>query len=201
MKIKVDLKIFLILIVYLLTRKIEILALSFIFIFIHELSHLTVGIVLGLKIKKVSINIAGLSIEFENYGEERKLNRILIDIAGPLVNLGIFIVAIILKAENIAYINFLIFIINIIPIYPLDGGRIVKNIMLYTHTYKETMIKIEKISKGNLIILTFVSSLLILYIKNIALFIFIIYLWYLVLKEDKKNRIIQRVFKTIENNR
>lgn len=201
MKVKVDLKIFLILIFYILTRKIKIFALSFIFIFIHELAHLIVGIVLGLKIRKVNLNIAGLSIEFENYGDERKLNRMLIDLAGPLVNLGICIVAIILGIEDIFYVNLLIFIINIIPIYPLDGGRILKTILLYQNTYKETMRKIEKISKNALIALTFISSVLILYIRNIALFIFILYLWYLVIKEDKKNKIIQRVFKTIENNR
>lgn len=81
MKIKIDLKIFLIIIFYCFTKNIEIFALTFIFILIHELGHAIAGILLGLKISKINITILGLSIEFENYGKERKTNKLIIDIA------------------------------------------------------------------------------------------------------------------------
>ncbi len=200
MKIKVDLKIFLIIILYILTKNIEVFAMSFIFILLHELGHAITGIILGLKIKKININVFGLSIEFENYGKERINNKIIIDMAGPAINIISFIVAVIFKNKEIAYINILLAIINLLPIYPLDGGRIVKNLLLKKHNYKQVVGYTEKISKNTLIIITAVSSLVILYIKNFGIFLVIIYLWSIALKEWKKNQIIKRAFQAIQNN-
>ena len=200
LKIKVDLKIFLIIILYILTKNIEVFAMSFIFILLHELGHAITGIILGLKIKKININVFGLSIEFENYGKERINNKIIIDMAGPAINIISFIVAVIFKNKEIAYINILLAIINSLPIYPLDGGRIVKNLLLKKHNYKQVVGYTEKISKNTLIIITAVSSLVILYIKNFGIFLVIIYLWSIALKEWKKNQIIKRAFQAIQNN-
>ena len=75
MKIKVDLKIFFILILYLIIQKTEILILAVIFILLHEVGHIVSGITLGLKIKKIKITIAGISLEFANYGKERKIKK------------------------------------------------------------------------------------------------------------------------------
>lgn len=200
LKIKVDLKIFLIIILYILTKNIKVFAISFIFILLHELGHAITGIILGLKIKKININVFGLSIEFENYGKERINNKIIIDMAGPAINIITFIIAVIFKNEEIAYINILLAIINLLPIYPLDGGRIVKNLLLKSHNYKQVVGYTEKISKDTLIIITAISSLVILYIKNFGIFLVIIYLWSIALKEWKKNQIIKRVFQAIKNN-
>lgn len=202
MKIKVDLKIFLIIILYILTQNIEVFAMSFIFILLHELGHAITGIILGLKIKKININVFGLSIEFENYGKERINNKIIIDMAGPFINIISFIIAVIFKNEEIeiVYINILLAIINLLPIYPLDGGRIVKNVLLKKYNYKQVVGYTEKISKDILIIITAISSILILYIKNVGIFLVIIYLWSIALKEWKKNQIIKRAFQAIQNN-
>ena len=200
LKIKVDLKIFLIIILYILTQNIEVFAMSFIFILLHELGHAITGIILGLKIKKININVFGLSIEFENYGKERINNKIIIDMAGPFINIISFIIAVKFKNEEIVYINILLAIINLLPIYPLDGGRIVKNLLLKKHNYKQVINYTEKISKDTLIIITAVSSLVILYIKNFGIFLVIIYLWSIALKEWRKNQIIKRAFQAIQNN-
>lgn len=200
MKIKVDLKIFLIIILYILTKNIKVFAISFIFILLHELGHAITGIILGLKIKKININVFGLSIEFENYGKERLNNKIIIDMAGPAINIITFIIAVIFKNEEIAYINILLAIINLLPIYPLDGGRIVKNLLLKSHNYKQVVGYTEKISKDTLIIITAISSIVILYIKNVGIFLIILYLWSIALKEWKKNQIIKRAFQAIQNN-
>lgn len=200
MKIKVDLKIFLIIILYILTKNIKVFAISFIFILLHELGHAITGIILGLKIKKININVFGLSIEFENYGKERLNNKIIIDMAGPAINIITFIIAVIFKHEEIAYINILLAIINLLPIYPLDGGRIVKNLLLKSHNYKQVVGYTEKISKDTLIIITAISSIVILYIKNVGIFLVILYLWSIALKEWRKNQIIKRAFQAIQNN-
>lgn len=200
MKIKVDLKIFLILILYLIIEKTEILTLAIIFILLHEIGHIISGITLGLRIKKIKFTIAGIALEFANYGKERKINKIIIDFAGPFVNLVAIIFGIILKEEKIIYANLGLFIINMLPIYPLDGGRILKNILLYKKNYKETITIIEEVSKNILIILSVLSSILLLKYKNINIFILIIYLWGIHLNERNKNKIIKKAYQSIQNN-
>lgn len=200
MKIKVDIKIFLILALYIIIKKKQILLFTIIFILLHELGHIIVGLLLGLKISTIKFNIAGISIEFKNYGEKRELNKILVIVAGPIVNLIIFIIGILLKQELIIYINLVLFILNMLPIYPLDGGRVLKTILLNKINYKRTIKAIEKISKNMLIILSLISSINILIFKNISIFILVVYLWGLFIKEHNKNKLISRVYKTIENN-
>ena len=55
MKIKIDLKIFLIMILFLLTNQFGIYWIFMFFILIHELAHLLAGVLLGLKPKKMEI--------------------------------------------------------------------------------------------------------------------------------------------------
>jgi len=200
LKAKVDLKIFFILLLYILTQRVEIFTITFIFIILHEIGHIVSGILLGLKINKLQLNIAGISLEFKNYGKERKINNIIIDLAGPLINLISAIIGIFIKLEIIIYVNAMLFIINMLPIYPLDGGRILKNILLYKNTYKQTIKTMETISKYTLIILSIFASILILSFKNISIFILVIYLWGIYIKERHKNQLIKRVYQTIENN-
>jgi len=199
-KAKVDFKIFFILLLYILTQKVDIFAITFVFIILHEIGHIISGILLGLKINKLELNIAGISLEFKNYGKERKINNIIIDLAGPVINLLSAIIGLWIQSEIIIYVNAMLFIINMLPIYPLDGGRILKNILLYKNTYKQTIKMIETISKYTLIILSIFASILILSFKNISIFVLIIYLWGIYIKERHKNKIIKRVYQTIENN-
>jgi len=118
-----------------------------------------------------------------------------------MVNL-IFIILFVIFGVNseLIYVNILIFLFNMITIYPLDGGRILKNILLYKNTYKQTIKMIETIAKYTLIILSIFASILILSFKNISIFVLIIYLWGIYIKERHKNKIIKRVYQTIENN-
>ena len=200
MRIKVDVKIFFIIILYIFMQSTKIFALTFIFILLHELGHLVTGITIGLKIKKINIHISGLSVEFENYGKQRNANKIVVDIAGPLINIIALVIAIIIKQEEIAYINLLLAIVNLLPIYPLDGGRILRTLLKTRFTYKETINYIESISQYTLIILTAIASCYLLIGKNIGIFIAILYLWAIIFKEKRKNKIIRKAIRSVENN-
>ncbi len=200
MRIKVDVKIFFIIVLYIFMQSTRIFALTFIFILLHELGHLVTGITIGLKIKKINIHISGLSVEFENYGKQKNANKIVVDIAGPLINIIALVIAIIIKQEEIAYINLLLAIVNLLPIYPLDGGRILKTLLRTRFTYKETINYIESISQYTLIILTAIASCYLLIGKNIGIFIAILYLWAIIFKEKRKNKIIRKAIRSVENN-
>ena len=208
MRFRIDLKIFLFIILFCISKQIEIYIIMIIFAFLHEIGHLIAGIILGLKPEKIEIIPVGLIVSFKvdieginkkkGNGNMFVIKEIIVAIAGPIVNLFIFIITS-LNAEKsylnnlIMYSNLLIFIFNLIPIYPLDGGRILKGI-LHIIFGKRTSCKITyDISIISNIILTAICSIAILYYKNIAIFLIVAYVWIILIREINRYNRIKRI--------
>lgn len=219
MRFRIDLKIFIFLIIFYFTKQIEIYAMIMIFALIHELGHLLAGLLMGMKPEKIELMPFGVSISFkikvEEYnkkikkGNKLEIKKILVALAGPLTNFIIIIIASkihidLFKALIIIYTNFLIMIFNLLPIYPLDGGRILKGILHINFGIRKSEFYTNIISKITVAIITILSSILILYIHNIAIALIDMYLWYLIIKEDiiykKREKILENINKkTLEN--
>lgn len=211
MSIKLNLYVFLFIILFIITNQIEIYALIMIFALIHELAHLICGLVLGFKASTLKIKPLGFAIEFnikiEDYNKKilksniLSVKKIIIALAGPLVNIIIAIFGIVNKIDvNIIYSNLLLAIFNFLPIYPLDGGRILKNIFKILYGNKRANTYINTISNVVVISLTMLSSILIIVYKNIAIFLIIIALWSLTIKENKRYFTYNKIYKTIDKN-
>lgn len=204
MKIKVNLQIFLFIILFYLTKQIENYAIIMLFAFIHELGHMLAGMLLGLKVKTLGIMPFGVSIEFESY-EERKIvdkKRIIIALAGPITNALIAITSYFTyKNPIIIYSNILIAIFNLLPIYPLDGGRILKS---YIHSKNIEFSKeknVYDISYFFLVAITAISSILIYYFKNISILFIVIYLWGIFINEKRRFKLKSKVYTIIRENK
>ncbi len=205
MKFRIDLKIFLFVLLFFITNQIKMYAMIMVFAIIHELGHLLAGILLGMQPDKLEINPFGVSIDFnikrKDYmrkikkGNLLELKKILVAFAGPFVNGIIILILCFIHISPydkmlMIFSNWTLILFNILPIYPLDGGRIVKGILYLLKGKYKAEEYIYHISHITLILLTAIGSIGILFINNIAIFLIIIFLWVLQLREDKiyKNR-------------
>lgn len=208
MKFRIDLKIFILVILFFITNQIKIYAMIMLFAITHEIGHLLAGILLGMRPTQMEINPFGVSIDFDikrkdynvkiGKGNLLELKKIFVALAGPVTNALIIIILMKFHIFNfndydkmiMIFSNITLIIFNILPIYPLDGGRILKSI-IYIGKGKYIAEKyIYRISYITLIIITIISSIAILYLENIAIFLATIFLWGLQMKEHiiYKNR-------------
>lgn len=215
MRFRIDLKIFIFLIIFYFTKQIELYAFIMFFAFIHELGHLTAGLIMGMKPEKIELMPFGFSISFKisvkeynkkiKKGNMLEIKKIIVAMAGPITNFIIILITDrlnldIIKSITIIYTNFLIMIFNLLPIYPLDGGRILKGILHINLGKRDAEKYINVISKIVVLTIMAISSILILYIHNIAIFLIDIYLLYLMVKEDLKYKKRRYIYKKILEN-
>lgn len=220
MSIKIDLKIFLFLFLFLLTSQFEMYVVLLVFAIIHELGHLIAGLILKFKPEEIKLTPVGLRIQFQVSDEEYKIKntktltikKAMIALAGPLTNLIVSTIIILIATfhldfqnlyiyELIVYSNLLIAMFNLIPIYPMDGGRVVKEILKLVCGNKKAYKITYMLSKTILILLTAIASIGILYLHNIAIIIVIAYLWYLEIVEIRKynrRKDIEKLVNTME---
>ena len=102
----------------------------YMFILFHELSHIMFAMFFGKKIEKIKLSIAGVCVTFNNNGELEIVKNLIIYMAGPLANICLAIMF-----NNIDFvfdINVFLAILNLVPIYPLDGYNILSLFFIFT---------------------------------------------------------------------
>lgn len=113
-----------------ITRTLEITIAMYSVMLIHELAHFVSAKVLGLKISKLIFYPFGVSLRLNSIILLSFSEEIILYLSGPLVNAVIAVIFALNGKFGVLYINNLaLFLLNILPIIPLDGGRILETII------------------------------------------------------------------------
>ena len=145
------------------------LLIAFLWIILHELTHIIVAKHYGVSLSSLEINLSGAKIKLKNIEELNNRKKLIIYFSGPLFNLIIYVILLLLTKINIISfcesiaINLGLFIFNMLPAYPLDGARIYEILLAKKILYKK--------SKIILINISFIFSILLIFIFLLTIFI------------------------------
>lgn len=156
----------------------------YIFVVIHELAHIITAKMLRVKIKEVVLLSIGVNARYEE--NVSNLKEFVIAIMGPIASL---VLAIFMPNKMYSVINIIIFVTNIFPIYPLDGGRILRIILIKSFGYKNGIKVYGVVLKILICILSVATIIFTVYFKNYFFLFFCIYIFLLIDKEIKRERV------------
>jgi len=158
-----------------------------IIILIHEISHSMIATYYGIKINEIEIFPFGAVARTENPFELNPYKEIVIAIGGPISNFIMLFIGIVIEFHMNTHAEWMYFFIfsnltiglfNMLPILPLDGGRILRAYINTKTDFKKATQIVIKISKLIVIFMFFygiylsIQSFEKIYISGIAVFLY-----------------------------
>lgn len=111
----------------------------FISVLIHEMAHAFAADRLGYSVSKIDLNFFGGAAHIDNMTNIHERDSFRIVAAGPLITAILFIISRVCITGSkspidqffteMTFVNFILFVFNILPIYPLDGGRMLRDFL------------------------------------------------------------------------
>lgn len=146
-KIKIHPLFYFVAVICILTGFFKYFIFLFIIILIHELGHILTALFFDWNIKKIVILPFGGITIFEDKINRSMAEEFLIAIMGPMFQLFLFFI----KNKLFFSINLFILLFNLIPIFPLDGSKILNVGLNYLFPFKKSHIISIIISLTNII--------------------------------------------------
>lgn len=135
----------------------------FIAVLIHEMAHAYVADRKGYSFNGIDIDLFFGSASIDMNMHQR--DSMWVALAGPISNLVLIIISIFLipvfpPITTFASVNLVLFIFNILPIYPLDGGRAFRDFLMLNMRNRKRASEIASITSLTLCVFGFIYSLL-----------------------------------------
>jgi stage IV sporulation protein FB len=159
--------------------------LLFAIVLIHELGHACTALSFGWRVKKIELLPFGGVAEVDEHGNRPIKEEALVIIAGPLMNMIMIGLAFVflhvnLWSEAFTYqfleYNAVILLFNLLPIWPLDGGKLIQLSLSVILPFKKAIKHSLLVSGGCFIMYIVVVSLYYPYyflLWTVAIFLFI----------------------------
>jgi stage IV sporulation protein FB len=120
----------------------------FVLVLCHEVGHVVAAAACGWRVRSIMLLPFGGVAEVDEWGTTEPLHEILVDLAGPAVNVLLFVIGYLGKIYSIwssewaaffMYSNTIIAGFNLLPIWPLDGGRIFQTLCTFVFSYRNAV--------------------------------------------------------------
>ncbi|WP_408954908.1 site-2 protease family protein [Natroniella sp. ANB-PHB2] len=170
-------------------------SLTFLIVLLHELAHSVVAVNEGVKVNEVELLPFGGVVKFANLIQLKPKAEIKIALAGPLFNLMLGLIVLLLIRYEIISLQIGIFLIrlnltiglfNLIPALPLDGGRVLRAKLTSKIGFKEATNRVLWLSK---IIAVSIAIIAVIGIYlgnfNIILLIIAFFIYFIAVKEKQ----------------
>ncbi len=136
-KLEINYVIFFVLIISIIMGELSTFLICFIFVLLHEWTHYIVAVLFHYKIDKMELNLWGGVLNMQDY-VLKPSHEIVILISGPLLNLFFALAFNFLYQyfshpliKEIVFVNTVLGTFNLMPISPLDGGKIIRLYLSY----------------------------------------------------------------------
>lgn len=153
-------------------------------VFFHELGHYMMAVSFGWRIKNITLWVFGGVMDTDEHGNRPLYEEALVSIAGPLQHVLIFLFLTIVApfdvvpqsiTELIIYYNSAILLFNLLPVWPLDGGKLLFTLLSAVTPYKKAHTAMILISIMVSICILFVFLFIMPFtLSSIFIFLFIL---------------------------
>ena len=92
---------------------------------VHELAHLVVLFAFRVRVYRIKLCMSGAQIVTAPLSY---LQELMVALAGPAAN-GVILMIFHESNPLMAFLNFCLLVYNLLPLYPLDGGRIINSLL------------------------------------------------------------------------
>lgn len=150
----------------------------------HELGHVAACLIFGGRVEALTFNAVGAELQFSYAAALNYTKENLVCLAGPIVNLVMGTAALCAGLYLPALSNLGLGIFNLLPISPMDGGRIIQNVLI-EQLGIEPAVRISAIISGLLIGLL-VGFALIAAVQYANFTLLMVSLWLLIVTLKKK---------------
>lgn len=158
-KIKIHPLFLLFLIIFMLIGRFRFIMYFTLLIIVHETGHLIMSLLFKWNIDKIIILPFGAMIKYNELINRPLIEEFLISISGIIIQYLFFVlIKNVVDYKYFSFINYFIIIFNLIPIYPLDGSKILNVLFNKITTFR------------NSILLTLITSYIFVLILSIVLF-------------------------------
>lgn len=118
-------------------------------VLVHEMGHLAAANGFGWRVREVQLLPFGGVLVVDELGTAPTREELIVSLAGPLQHIWMILVALLMKWVDVGAsswwdyfieANLMIGLFNLIPVMPLDGGKVMQSLLGYLLSYHNTIL-------------------------------------------------------------